>query len=137
GIGGWSQGGFMTAWAVSGGASSGGVRGWDKGYDRWTPGTADRFRAGVSGAGPTDWGAMTAESDMPTFEAMLGGSRLGDGIGPNRHAVVSPISYSARVHTPLLFLHGRDDERVPVGQATGFFRELRARGVPVEMALYP
>jgi dipeptidyl aminopeptidase/acylaminoacyl peptidase len=80
---------------------------------------------------------MATESDLPTFEAMLGGSRLGDGVGPHRHAVISPISYSDRVRTPLLFLHGRNDERVPPGQAIGFFRELRSRGVPVELALYP
>ena len=169
GIGGWSQGGFMTAWAVGGGVNlelgalspgaaapsqpaspalrpagapppgppDAGPRGWNAGYTRWAPGTVDRFRCGVAGAGPTDWGAMAAESDMPTFEAMLGGSRLGDGPGPHRHAVVSPISYAGRVRTPLLFLHGKEDRRVPVGQAAGFFHELRRRGVPVEMALYP
>jgi dipeptidyl aminopeptidase/acylaminoacyl peptidase len=138
GIGGWSQGGFMTAWAVGGGIPDGaGPRGWDEDYRRWRPGSADRFRCGVDGAGPTDWGSMATESDMPTFEAMLGGSRLGDGVGPHRHAVVSPISYAGRVRTPLLILHGKNDQRVPVGQAIGFFHELRRRGVPVELVLYP
>lgn len=80
---------------------------------------------------------MVSESDLPTFEAMLGGSRPGDGIGPLRHQVVSPISYAGRVRTPLLILHGRNDERVPVGQATGFFRELRRRGVPAQLVVYP
>ncbi|MHB8575642.1 MAG: alpha/beta hydrolase family protein, partial [Dehalococcoidia bacterium] len=138
GIGGWSQGGFMTAWAVSGGVVDPvAARGWDASCSTWTPGTADRYRCGVDGAGPTDWGAMSSESDMPAFEAMLGGSRLGDGIGPHRHAAVSPISYADRVRTPLLILHGGNDERVPPGQATGFFRELRPRGVPLELAIYP
>jgi dipeptidyl aminopeptidase/acylaminoacyl peptidase len=138
GIGGWSQGGFMTAWALSGGIPDGQAeRGWDAGYTRWRTVAGDRFRAGISGAGPTDWGAMVSESDMMTFEAMLGGSRPGEGTGPHRHAVVSPLSYAARVRTPLLFLHGRNDERVPVGQAMGFFHELRRRGVPVRLVAYP
>lgn len=145
GIGGWSQGGFMTAWAVSGGIAraigAGGpeatTRGWAEQYTRWRAGSADRFRCGIDGAGPTDWGSMTTESDLPTFEAMLGGSRLGDGTGPHRHALVSPISYADWVRVPLLLLHGQNDKRVPVGQATGFFHELRRRGVPVEMVLYP
>lgn len=138
GIGGWSQGGFMTAWAISGGISEDvNGRSWNADYTRFQAAPGDRFRAGIAGAGPTDWGTMYCESDMPTFEAMLGGSTPGDGLGPLRHHTVSPISYANRVHTPLLILHGRNDERVPVGQATGFFRELRRRGVPVEMAVYP
>jgi dipeptidyl aminopeptidase/acylaminoacyl peptidase len=137
GIGGWSQGGFMTAWAVSGGIPEGAERGWSADYTSWRATAADRFRTGIDGAGPTDWGTMASESDMPTFEAMLGGSRLGDGIGPHRHAVISPISYAGRVRTPLLILHGRNDERVPIGQATGFFHEIRRRGVPADLIVYP
>jgi dipeptidyl aminopeptidase/acylaminoacyl peptidase len=138
GIGGWSQGGFMTAWAVSGGIHDGiEARGWNEDYTAWRTRPGDRFRAGVMGAGVSDWGAMVSESDMPTFEAMLGGSRPGDGIGPLRHHAVSPLSHVSRARTPLLILHGRNDERVPVGQATGFFRELRRRAVPAEMVLYP
>ena len=138
GIGGWSQGGFMTAWAVGGGIpEDSGPRGWDGAYSEWRSGSAERFRCGVDGAGPTEWGSMVMESDLATFEAMLGGSRPGDGPGPHRHAVVSPISYAGRVRTPLLILHGKNDQRVPVGQAVGFFHELRRRGVPVEMVLYP
>ncbi|HZU76428.1 MAG TPA: prolyl oligopeptidase family serine peptidase, partial [Dehalococcoidia bacterium] len=80
GIGGWSQGGFMTAWAVSGGAPANGPRCWDGEYRHWNPAGGDRFRAGVMGAGVSDWGAMWSESDVPTFEAMLGGSRPSDGV---------------------------------------------------------
>ncbi|MGI8857142.1 MAG: S9 family peptidase, partial [Thermomicrobiales bacterium] len=58
GIGGWSQGGFMTAWAVT---------------------QTSRFRAGVIGAGVSDWNMMTMTSDMPTFESALGGDRPWDG----------------------------------------------------------
>lgn len=116
GIGGWSQGGFMTGWAVS---------------------QTDRFKAGVMGAGVSDWGMMTLTSDVPRFEAELGGDRPWDGVGPHQADRLSPISYAANVKTPLLILHGQNDARVPVSQAIGFERALRGRGFPVELVTYP
>ncbi|HET9015694.1 MAG TPA: S9 family peptidase [Thermomicrobiaceae bacterium] len=116
GIGGWSQGGFMTAWAVT---------------------QTDRFKAAVMGAGVTDWGMMTMTSDLPTFESVLGGSRPWDGVGPHQHARISPISFAARATTPTLILHGRGDPRVPVSQAIGFERALREAGAPVRLVVYP
>jgi dipeptidyl aminopeptidase/acylaminoacyl peptidase len=116
GIGGWSQGGFMTAWAVT---------------------QTDRFKAGIDGAGPTEWGWMAATSDMGAFEAELGGSTLWDGPGPYRHSEISPLSHTRRVTTPLLILHGENDARVPVSQATSFHRALRESGATVEMVIYP
>lgn len=116
GIGGWSQGGFMTAWAV---------------------GQTTRFKAGVMGAGVSDWGMMVAESDMPTFEAGLGGSSGWEGPGPHPHDAISPIAFAHRVATPVLILHGERDARVPVSQGRFFARALRARGVPHELVVYP
>jgi dipeptidyl aminopeptidase/acylaminoacyl peptidase len=115
-LGGWSQGGYMTAWGVT---------------------QTARFRAGVMGAGVSDWGMMVAESDVPTFEASLGGSAGWEGPGPHRHDELSPISYAHRVTTPTLILHGEEDERVPVGQARFFARALRAHGVEFELVSYP
>jgi dipeptidyl aminopeptidase/acylaminoacyl peptidase len=116
GIGGWSQGGFMTAWAVT---------------------QTNRFKAGVMGAGVSDWNMMTMTSDMPTFEAALGGDRPWDGPGPHNAARLSPISYAKNATTPLLMLHGKNDARVPVTQAIGFERALRERGVPTQLVTYP
>jgi dipeptidyl aminopeptidase/acylaminoacyl peptidase len=116
GIGGWSQGGFLTAWAVT---------------------QTNRFRAGVMGAGVSDWGMMAATSDLPTFEAALGGSVPWDGPGPHHAAVGSPLSYAVRRTTPLLIVHGADDERVPHSQAVAFYRALRDQDAPVELVTYP
>jgi acetyl esterase/lipase len=116
GIGGWSQGGFMTAWAVT---------------------QTDRFKAGVMGAGVSDWNMMTMTSDLPTFEAALGGDRPWDGPGPHNAARLSPISYAKNAKTPLLILHGKNDARVPVTQAIGFQRALQEVGVPLQMVTYP
>jgi dipeptidyl aminopeptidase/acylaminoacyl peptidase len=116
GIGGWSQGGFMTAWAVT---------------------QTNRFKAGVMGAGVSDWNMMTMTSDLPTFESVLGGDRPWDGPGPHNAARLSPISYAKNATTPLLILHGKNDARVPVSQAIGFARALRESGTPVQMVTYP
>lgn len=116
GIGGWSQGGYMTAWAV---------------------GQTDRFKAGVMGAGVSDWGMMVATSDLPHFEADLGGSTGWEGIGPHQHDAISPISFAHRVKTPVLILHGEADERVPLSQAEFYARALREHGVPFEYVVYP
>jgi len=115
-LGGWSQGGYMTAWGVT---------------------QTTRFCAAVMGAGLSDWGMMVAESDLPTYEMSLGGSAGWEGPGPHRHDELSPISYAHRVTTPTLILHGEEDERVPVGQAQFFARALREHGVEFELVTYP
>lgn len=120
GIGGWSQGGYMTAWAV--------------GQD---PPSGPRFRAGVMGAGVSDWGMMVAESDLPSFESGLGGTTGWEGIGPHQHDAVSPISFGHRVKTPVLILHGERDARVPISQARFFAQALRHHAVPNELVVYP
>lgn len=116
GIGGWSQGGFMAAWAV---------------------GQTGRFRAGLMGAGVSDWGMMVATSDIPEWEGLLGGFSGWEGVGPHRHTALSPISYVHRVRTPVLILHGEQDQRVPVSQACFFARGLRAYGIDHEFVVYP
>jgi dipeptidyl aminopeptidase/acylaminoacyl peptidase len=116
GIGGWSQGGFMTAWAV---------------------GQTERFRAGVMGAGVSDWGMMVATSDLPHWEGLLSGFSGWTGSGPHRHAALSPISFVDHVRTPMLILHGEQDQRVPVSQARFFARGLREYGIDYELVVYP
>ncbi len=116
GIGGWSQGGFMTAWAV---------------------GQTTRFKVGLMGAGVSDWGMMTATGDLPAFERMLGGSAGWEGPGPHQHAALSPISFAHRATTPLLILHGAEDARVPVSQGRFMAQALREQGIPCEVVVYP
>jgi dipeptidyl aminopeptidase/acylaminoacyl peptidase len=116
GCGGWSQGGFMTAWIV---------------------GHTDRFKAGIMGAGVSDWGMMIATSDIPSYENLMGGGNPYESTGPHSFDAQSPISFVHNVKTPVLILHGEKDERVPVTQGIFFQRGLQAYGVPVEMVTYP
>ncbi|MEZ4523452.1 MAG: S9 family peptidase [Thermomicrobiales bacterium] len=119
-IGGWSQGGFMTAWAV--------------GHD---PDDRQRFKCAVMGAGVSDWGMMVATSDVPTFEQRLGGGNPYESAGPHEFHKWSPISYVHRATTPTLILHGEKDERVPLSQAIFMHRGLRKYGCETEMVVYP
>jgi dipeptidyl aminopeptidase/acylaminoacyl peptidase len=116
GIGGWSQGGFMSAWAIT---------------------QTQRFKAAIMGAGVSDWGMMVMNGDVPDFEQELGGSAPWDGRDQQRHLDLSPITFAKQIRTPVLILHGEKDARVPLSQATGFYRALRKQGVPGVFVTYP
>jgi dipeptidyl aminopeptidase/acylaminoacyl peptidase len=114
GIGGWSYGGFMTAWAI---------------------GHTDRFKAAVVGAGVTDLLSFQA-ADIPSWlpTEQMQAQPWDD---PEIYARCSPITYVGNVATPTLVLHGASDERVRLGQGRELYNALRARKVPTEMVIYP
>jgi dienelactone hydrolase len=116
GIGGWSQGGFLSAWAVT---------------------QTNRFRAAIVGAGVTDWSILALTSDSPAFEGGLAGGSPWDAEDRRRADARSPIVGAARVRTPTLILHGECDERIPLYQARAFHLALRRHDVPVELVIYP
>ncbi|MBA8923317.1 dipeptidyl aminopeptidase/acylaminoacyl peptidase [Kutzneria viridogrisea] len=116
GIGGWSHGGFLAAWAV---------------------GHTDRFAAAMMGAGISDWGMLAATGEWGVFETALGGSAGWEGTGPHRHDQLSPISYASAIRTPVLIVHGAEDTNVPLSQAEYFHRALRRFGVEHEYVVYP
>ncbi|OKJ39145.1 dipeptidyl aminopeptidase [Streptomyces sp. CB01580] len=116
GIGGWSHGGFMAAWAV---------------------GHTDRFRASLMGAGISDWGMQAATGEYGAFEAALGGSTGWEGTGPHPHDQLSPVSFASKIRTPVLILQGEDDTNVSPSQAEFFHRALVRFGVEHEYVLYP
>ena len=49
----------------------------------------------------------------------------------------SPLRYSARVKTPTLFLHGENDNDVPIAEAEQFFIALKDVGVETVLIRYP
>lgn len=113
GIGGWSYGGFMAAWAVTHG---------------------DRFKAAVVGAAPVDMAAMARITDTPDFTTGYFGEPQGALADLNR---ASSIRLLDRVHTPVLVLHGEQDTRVPATLGLQFYRGLKLLGKPAEMVRYP
>ena len=112
---GWSYGGYMTCWIVS---------------------QTDRFKAAMMGAGLSSLASMYNTTDVPAY---LGGFFKGI---PSKATMAlynerSGITYADRVTTPLLILHGANDERVPIGQPMEFYRALKDRGKTVELVFYP
>ena len=89
------------------------------------------------GAGVSDWGMMIATSDIPTYEQYMGGGNPYEGAGPHSFDAQSPGSFVSNATTPVLIVHGENDERVPVTQGIHFFRGLRRYGVPTELVTYP
>jgi dipeptidyl aminopeptidase/acylaminoacyl peptidase len=116
GIGGWSHGGYMAAWAVT---------------------QTGRFHAAMMGAGIADWAMQVGAGELGRAEAAMCGSFGWEGTGPHRHDQLSPVSYAANVTTPVLILHGEEDSNVPVGQAMYFHRALSQFGAEHELVIYP
>ena len=114
GVGGWSYGGYLTAWAVT---------------------QTDRFRCAVAGAGITNYVSNYGLVDNREWQSTMFGSVVYDDIEFQRSR--SPISYMDRVKTPTLLVHGEKDQLAPPGQAIEFYTALQHYHVPAELALYP
>jgi len=118
---GWSYGGYMTGWIVS---------------------QTGRFKAAMMGAGLVNMVSMYGTTDIPGYigtfyEGMpqLDGSLTNKSLEFYRSR--SAITYADKVTTPLLMLHGGNDERVPIGQPMEMFRNLKDRGKSTELVFYP
>ncbi len=114
GLGGWSYGGFITAWGVT---------------------QTDRFRAAVMGAGICHWRSFHGVTDIPTWDALF--YRASPYEQGGVYDRFSAIHFADRVRTPTLILHGEQDSCVPVGQAYEFFRALKEHQVPTQLVVYP
>ena len=116
GIGGWSYGGYFSAW--------GGTR------------HSERFAAAVMGAGISNWVSYQGSTDIPDEMAMVHWA-----LEPYEEIDLiwdrSPLAHVASARTPMLIIHGQDDARVPVGQAWEMYRALKHRGVETELVAYP
>lgn len=117
---GWSYGGYMTSWVVS---------------------QTGRFKAAMMGAGLPSLLSMAGTTDIPGYINTFFGQPQYDGsiVNANIRKFLerSAVSYSDKVTTPLLILHGAADERVPIGQPMEFYRALKDRGKTTELVFYP
>ncbi|MGA7078028.1 MAG: S9 family peptidase [Terriglobales bacterium] len=109
---GWSAGGFMTSWTVT---------------------QTNRYKAAIEGAGITDWLSFMWTSDLQQIDY---DARWPDK-DPDAFLTFSAAMHAENVTTPLLILHGADDERVPTFQGREFFEVLAARGKTTRMVTYP
>lgn len=114
GIGGWSYGGYMTAWAVT---------------------QTDRFQAAVAGAPMTnlvsEYGTEARWSHF--YDTWYLGTPY-----QNLDLFVSrsPVTHVSRVRTPTLLLVGERDDNTPLGQCLEFFRGLQMHDVKADLVIY-
>jgi len=113
GIGGWSYGGYMAAWAVT---------------------QTNRFKAAVSGAGMSDLATEFGTEDGPSYDEWFYGLPYEK---PEGFAKSSPMTYVKNVRTPTLLLHGENDRTDPLAQSQMFYRALKRYGVESEFVVYP
>lgn len=115
GIGGWSYGGYMTAWAVT---------------------QTGRFRAAVMGASVTDLLTMYSLSGRPeNFSVYMGGKPYGE--KKKVYIAHSPVTFVGQTTTPTLILHGEKDPVVPLSQSYEFYQGFRDHQVKTEFVIYP
>ena len=114
GIGGWSNGGFMTEWVIT---------------------HTTRFKAAVAKSAHSNFASLyeTSASNRPYLRLAFGGS-------PNdrreAYQAHSPITFVRQVRTPTLLVYGSDDSVSP-SQGEEFHAALRRQGVTSELVIYP
>ena len=114
GVGGWSYGGYLTAWGVT---------------------QTTRFKAAVAGASITNWISFHGASTIPDFDAAF---YVVDPFNWDGHyGQFSPMAHVRNVTTPTLFLHGERDPICPLGQAHEMWRALKELGVDTQLTVYP
>ena len=113
GIGGWSYGGYMAAWAVT---------------------QTTRFKAAVSGAPVIDMASEFGTENGSAYDEWFYGTPYEklDGFIKS-----SPMTFVKNVKTPTLLLQGEDDTTDPIGQSQQFYRGLKRYGVDSDLVLYP
>lgn len=113
GVMGASYGGYMTDWIVT---------------------QTDRFKAASAMGSVSDVADLYYLSDAGDFTRDYFGLPWE---APEAYARHSAITYVSRVKTPLLIQHGENDRRIPIAEATKFYKALKDQGKIVEMEIYP
>jgi dipeptidyl aminopeptidase/acylaminoacyl peptidase len=114
GIGGWSNGGFMSLWSIT---------------------HTTRFKAAAVYAALSDFRIIWSASETSaTLYNKLWGNPLQQHANYDAH---SPFQFVQDCTTPTLILHGENDRIVPIAQEYEFYRALRANGVEAKLVVYP
>jgi dipeptidyl aminopeptidase/acylaminoacyl peptidase len=113
GIGGWSYGGYMAAWAVT---------------------QTTQFKAAVSGAGMSNLISEFGTEEHPAYDEWFWGTPYEK---PEGFLNGSPVLYVKNAKTPTLILQGEADTIDPPGQSQELYRGLKHYGVTAEYVTYP
>ncbi|HEY3381750.1 MAG TPA: S9 family peptidase [Vicinamibacterales bacterium] len=113
GIGGWSYGGYMSAWAIT---------------------QTARFQAAVIGAGLSDLASEFGTENGSAYDEWFFGTPYEKLEG---FIKCSPITYIKNARTPSLILQGEADTTDPIGQSQQLYRGLKRYGVAADFVVYP
>jgi dipeptidyl aminopeptidase/acylaminoacyl peptidase len=113
GIGGWSYGGYMAAWAVT---------------------QTTRFKAAVSGAGMSNLISEYGTEREPAGDEWFWSTPYEK---PEGFLNGSPVLYVKNAKTPTLILQGEADAIDPPGQSLELYRGLKRYGVATDLVMYP
>jgi dipeptidyl aminopeptidase/acylaminoacyl peptidase len=113
-IGGWSWGGYLTAWTIT---------------------QTDIFRAAVMGAGVANLVSDHGAGDIAEYNTLLYPDHPYRCWDP--YANRSPVRFACNVTAPTLIVHGEEDKRVHISQGQEYYRALQVCGVPVQFVRYP
>jgi dipeptidyl aminopeptidase/acylaminoacyl peptidase len=116
GISGTSYGGYFSAWATT----------------RYP----ERFRAGITFAGLSNWLSFMGTTDIPHEMALVHWD-LYWYEDPDLYNDRSPVFHIDENTSPTLVVHGMVDERVHLEQSLQLYNLLRLRDVPTGLVFYP
>lgn len=116
GTGGWSYGGYFSAWAATR--------------------HSERFKASVVSAGLSNWISFTGTTDIPHEMSLVHWNSYWID-EPELHWERSPIYHIQKAQTPTLVVHGLKDDRVHPEQSMELYTSLKLKGVPTQLVLYP
>jgi dipeptidyl aminopeptidase/acylaminoacyl peptidase len=89
----------------------------------------DRLRCGIDTVGISNF--VTFLENTESYRRDLRRAEYGDERDPKMRAYlesISPRTHAAEIHVPLLVVQGANDPRVPLSEAEGMVREVRANG---------
>ena len=116
GTGGWSYGGYFSAWAAT----------------KHT----ERFKASMVGAGLTNMISFMGTTDIPYEMSVVHWNQWWFD-NPQLHWERSPLAHINEAKTPTLVIHGLKDDRVHPEQGMELWQALKIKGVDTELVLYP
>ncbi|MEL7121985.1 MAG: S9 family peptidase [Bacteroidota bacterium] len=115
-IGGWSYGGYMANWAIT---------------------QTNRFKAAISIAGVSNWVSLYGQHEFSNRDIGLWEYKYLLIDNPEAYRKASPLFFVKNAETPLLILHGANDNRSPTLQAWEMYRAMKDAQKEVKMMLYP
>jgi dipeptidyl aminopeptidase/acylaminoacyl peptidase len=114
GVGGWSWGGYMTAWTIS---------------------QTTRFKAAIMGAGLPNMVSDNGIGDIPTANLSYFEKTVYE--DPEPYWERSAIRHLRNATTPTLILHGEEDRRVALPQGLELYTGLKTLGIETQFVTYP